>query len=117
MPFCVVAGSALAMFLVPLLTACITGALVIVSFWPVIVVMLPFFAAGWLLLAPALLLVAWFLRSAEGRRVLRLHVHARMLASILLACCVLLVLVLAPVLLVAVLVRSVVLSDEWDARA
>ena len=68
-PFCVVVGSTAAMFFVPLFTLCITAALVAMSFWPVIVFMLPFFAAGWLLTIIALVILAWFLRNANGRSV------------------------------------------------
>ena len=66
-PFCVVVGSTMAMIFVPLFTLCVTGALVVMSFWPVLMFFLPFLAAGWLLSIAALLVLAWFMRTEDGR--------------------------------------------------
>mgnify|MGYP000400663248 CR=1 FL=1 len=68
-PFFVVVGSTLAMFFVPLFTLAVTVVLVAISFWPVFMFLLPFFAAGWLLTAIALVIFAWFLRNKRGRSV------------------------------------------------
>lgn len=68
-PFCVVVGSTMTMLLVPLITLVITVGLVAMSFWPVIMVFLPFIAAGWFLSAVSLLVLAWNLRHERGRYV------------------------------------------------
>jgi hypothetical protein len=62
-----VVGSTVAMFVVPLVVLLITTVFVALSFWPVLMVLLPFVAAGWALFLAASIVVAWVMRNEAGR--------------------------------------------------